>query len=73
MTYSLYLPKYQAFLYPHFSVQKVHIEYKMKNNNQLFWCWNRNIPWESGQYHSCWWPDRLRRQDISSYAIDYVG
>ena len=33
----------------------IRIEYKMKNNNQLLWCWNRNIPWESGQYHSCWW------------------
>ena len=21
----------------------IHIEYKMKNNNHLFWCWNRNI------------------------------
>ena len=49
------------------------IEYKMKTNNQFFWCWNRNIPWESGQYHSCWRPGPLlRREDISSYAIDYV-
>ena len=34
----------------------IRIEYKMQNNNQLLWCWNRNIPWESDQYHSCWWP-----------------
>ena len=25
-----------------------------------------------GQYHGCWCPSSLRRQDISSHDIDYV-
>ena len=33
---------------------------------------NRVISVKIGQYHGCWWPGSLRRQDISSHDIDYV-
>ena len=38
-----------------------------------FCCWNWMTVGEIGQYHGCWWPGSLRRQDISSNAIDYAG
>ena len=34
--------------------------------------WDQIIPVEHGQHHRCWCPDSLRRQDISTYDIDYV-
>ena len=33
---------------------------------------DRVISVKLGQYHGCWWPGSLRRQDISSHDIDYV-
>ena len=35
-------------------------------------CGDRVISVGLGQYHSCWCPGSLRRQDTSSYDIDYV-
>ena len=37
------------------------------------WCWGRNIPGDLGKYHSCGCPGSLRRQDISSFGIGYIG
>ena len=36
-------------------------------------CGDRVISVELGQYHSCWRPGSLRRQDISIHDIDYVA
>ena len=38
----------------------------------LFWRWNRDIPGKLGQYHACWCSGSLRRQGITSHAIDHV-
>ena len=32
----------------------------------------RIIPVQHNQYHGCWWPGSLRRQDISTHDIDYI-
>ena len=40
--------------------------------NQPLTCGDRVISVWLGQYHGCWCPGSLRRQDISSDDIDYV-
>ena len=38
----------------------------------LLTCGNRVISVLLGQYHGCWCPGSLRRQDISSHDIEYI-
>ena len=40
--------------------------------SQPLTCGDRVISVELGQYHGCWCPGSLRRQDISSHDIDHV-
>ena len=35
-------------------------------------CGDRVISVELDQYHGCWYPGSLRRQDISTHDTDYV-
>ena len=39
---------------------------------KLLTCGDRVISVKLGQYHDCWCPGSLRRQDIISHDIDYV-
>ena len=55
------------------------ISQRIHNKNQVFQtylkplkCGDRVISVYLGQYHGCWCPGSLRRQDISSHGIDYV-
>ena len=43
-----------------------------KFHDLTFNVWGRVISVWLGQYHGCWCPGSLRRQDISSHDIDYV-
>ena len=44
--------------------------YKRKEVRKCFRYWSLNIPGNSDQYHGCWCPGSLRRQDINSHHID---
>ena len=39
---------------------------------KLLTCGDRVISVKLGQYHGCWCPSYLRRQDISSHDVDHV-
>ena len=38
----------------------------------LLHVWDRIIPLQQSQYHGCWGPGSFRRQDISTYDVDFV-
>ena len=59
-----------------FSMRSIHIltHYITVKHTQLkpLTCGDRVISVYLGQYHGCWCPDSLRRQDISKHDIDYI-